>query len=125
MLFGGGRLVDQITHVVPGRGELLPRLEQGEYGAALVELRRFDAYRAQHPATKLRPSGYYAPVGFNIGFVGLATDRGLLDQVDKAIAGLLAEGELPALAQMAGVTYLPPHEPNVSPDVELADLRRD
>ena len=125
MLFGGGRLVDQITHVVPGRSELLPRLEQGEYDAALVELRRFDAYRGRNPATQLKASGYYAPVGFNIGFVGLATERGLLDEVNKANADLLAEGELPALAQKAGVTYLPPHEPNVSPDVDLADLRRD
>ena len=49
MLFGGGRLVDQITHVVPGRSELLPRLEQGDYAAALVALRRFDAYRGRNP----------------------------------------------------------------------------
>jgi hypothetical protein len=125
MLFGNGRLVNHIIHVVPGRNELLPRLEQGEYDAALVELRRFDAYRAQHTVTKLTASGYYAPVGFNIGFVGLATERGLLDEVDKAIADLLAAGELPAVAQKAGVTYLPPRQPNVSPDVELSDLRRD
>jgi hypothetical protein len=49
MLFGDGRFVNQITHVVSGRGELLPRLEKGEYDATLVELRRFDAYRATHP----------------------------------------------------------------------------
>jgi ABC-type amino acid transport substrate-binding protein len=48
MLFGDGRLVNQITHFIPGHGELLPRLEQGEYDATLVELRRFDAYRATH-----------------------------------------------------------------------------
>jgi len=125
MLFGGGRLVNQITHVVPGRSELLPRLEQGEYDAALVELRRFDAYRLMHPRTTLRPSGYYPPIGFNIGFVGLSTGRDLINQVDRAIEDMLAEGEFQSLARGSGVTYLPPREPNISPDVELADLRRD
>jgi ABC-type amino acid transport substrate-binding protein len=124
MLFGGGRFVNQITHIMPGRGELLPRLEQGQYDATLVELRRFDAYRAAHSETKLTPSGYYFPTGFNIGFVGPSTDRDLIEQVDRAIAGMLEEGELPVLARTAGVTYLPPRQPNVSPDVTLSELRR-
>jgi len=124
MLFGDGRLVNQITHIIPARGELLPRLENGEYDATLVELRRFDAYRATHPGTKLTPSGYYFPIGFNIGFVGLSTDRDLIEQVDRAITEMLAEGELPTLARTAGVTYLPPHQPNVSPEVTISDLRR-
>jgi ABC-type amino acid transport substrate-binding protein len=124
MLFGDGRLVNQITHVVPGRGELLPRLEKGEYDATLVELRRFDAYRATHPGTKLTPSGYYFPAGFNIEFVGLSVDRDLIEQVDRVITAMLEEGELPVLARTAGVTYLPPRQPNVSPDVTITDLRR-
>jgi ABC-type amino acid transport substrate-binding protein len=124
MLFGDGRFVNQITHIIPGRGELLPRLEQGQYDATLVELHRFDAYRATHPDSKLTPSGYYFPIGFNIGFVGLATDRGLIEQADRAIADMLENNELPALTRTAGVTYLPPRQPNVSPDVTLADLRR-
>jgi ABC-type amino acid transport substrate-binding protein len=124
MLFGDGRFVDHITHVVPGRGELLPRLEQGQYDATLVELRRFDAYRATHPDTNLTPSGYYFPIGFNLGFVGLTTDRELIEQVDHAIAEMLEDGEFPVLARTAGVTYLPPRQPNVSPEVTLTDLRR-
>src|SRR5271169_2766005 len=124
MLFGDGRFVNQITHVVPGRGELLPRLEKGEYDATLVELRRFDAYRATHPETKLTPSGYYFPTGFNIGFVGLSVDRDLIEQVDRVITAMLEEGELPALALPAGITYLPPRQPNVSPEVTITDLHR-
>jgi ABC-type amino acid transport substrate-binding protein len=124
MLFGDGRFVNQITHIIPGRGELLPRLEQGQYDATLVELRRFDAYRAMHPGTELTPSGYYFPIGFNIGFAGLATDWGLIEQVDRAIADMLENGQLPALARTAGVTYLPPRQPNVSPEVTVTDLRR-
>lgn len=124
MLFGDGRFANQITHVVPGRGELLPRLEQGQFDATLVELRRFDAYRATHPETKLKPSGYYFPVGFNIGFVGLSVDRDLIEQVDRAIADMAEGDEFPALARAAGVTYMPPRQPNVSPDLALTDLRR-
>ena len=124
MLFGDGRFVNQITHVIPGRGELLPRLEQGQYDATLVELRRFDAYRATHPGTRLMPSGYYFPIGFNIGFVGLSTDGDLIEQINRAVADMLEEGELPALARTAGVTYLLPHQPNVSPDVTVTDLQR-
>jgi hypothetical protein len=124
MLFRDGRFVNQITHTIPGRGELLPRLEQGQYDATLVELRRFDAYRATHPETKLTPSGYYFPIGFNLGFVGLSTEQDLIDQVDQAIDEMLEQGELPALARTAGVTYLPPRQPNVSPEVTLTDLRR-
>ena len=106
MLFGDGRFADQITHVVPGRDELLPRLEKGDYDATLISLRRFDAYRAEHPETKLVPSGYYLPIGFNMGFVGLSTDRDLIEKVNRSIAEMLDSGELSALARAAGVTYL-------------------
>jgi hypothetical protein len=51
---------------------LFPRLEAGEADATLVPVHRFDAYRIEHPDTKLAPSGYFLPVGFNMGFVGLA-----------------------------------------------------
>jgi ABC-type amino acid transport substrate-binding protein len=125
MLFGDGRFANQITHVVPGRDELLPRLEKGDYDATLIALRRFDAYRAEHLDTKLIPSGYYLPLGFNMGFVGLSTGRDLLDKVDRSIAEMLDSGEIKALARAAGVTYRPPRQPNVSPDLKLTDLRRD
>jgi ABC-type amino acid transport substrate-binding protein len=124
MLFGNGRFADRITHLVAGSGQLLPRLEAGDYDAALVELRRFDAYRALHPDTRLTLSGYYPPVGFNMGFVGLSTEQQLLAEVDQAIAELLQSGELAALARAAGVTYLPPREPNIAADPTLADFSR-
>ena len=41
--------------------------------ATLIPVHRFDAYRIGHPDTKLRLSGYYLPIGFNMGFVGLAS----------------------------------------------------
>jgi hypothetical protein len=122
MTFGDGRLVNRITHLVPGRGELLPRLEQGGFDATLIPLHRFDAYRAEHPQSTLKPSGYYHRIGFNMGFVGLSTEAALIDQVSTAVDDLLARGELPALAQAAGMTYVPPRQPEVRESLSLADL---
>jgi ABC-type amino acid transport substrate-binding protein len=123
-LFDDGRFINQTTHVIPGRDELLERLEHGEYDAALVELRRFDAYRAKHPETKLTASGYCSSLGFNMGFVGLSTNQDLIEKVDGSIARMLESGELAALARDAGVTYLPPRQPNVSRDISITNLRR-
>jgi len=73
MTFEHGRFVSKISHVVPGRGQLFPRLEAGEADATLIPVHRFDAYLIEHTDSKLAPSGYYLPVGFNMGFVGLAS----------------------------------------------------
>jgi ABC-type amino acid transport substrate-binding protein len=123
MLFDNGRLVDRITHVVPGRETLLPGLEKGDYDAVLVDLRRLDAYRALHPDTRLTASGYYYRIGFNIGLVGLTTDMALIGQVDMAINNLLATGELPALARAEGLTYVLPGQPAVLAPPPLTALR--
>ncbi|HEX6840152.1 MAG TPA: hypothetical protein VF113_01440 [Stellaceae bacterium] len=123
MTYQDGALVNHITHLVPGRGELLPRLEQGGFDATLIPLHRFDAYRAQHPETALKASGYYHRIGFNMGFVGLATETALIEQVDAAIGDMLAGGVLPALAEKAGMTYVPPLPPDVRASLSLSDLR--
>ena len=47
-----------------------------------------------------------------------------MKQIDRAITDMLENNELPALARAAGVTYLPPRQPNVSRDVTITDLRR-
>ncbi len=73
MSFDHGRFVSKIAHVVPGRGHLFVSLESGEADATLIPVHRFDAYRIKHPDSKLAPSGYYLPIGFNMGFVGLAS----------------------------------------------------
>jgi hypothetical protein len=41
-----------------------------------------------------------------------------------AYAEMLESGEIGALARAAGVTYRPPRQPNVSPDLKLTDIRR-
>ena len=117
MNFHNGQLIDQITHLVPGRQDLLGALERGEFDATLLDLRRFDAYRTAHPDTKLAASGYYYPIGANRAYVALATDAGLLAAVNKALSDLQAKGTIAELARDAGLTYLPPREPIVLGDV--------
>ena len=116
MTFDKGRLIDNITHLVPGRDDLLGALARGDYDATLIDLGRFDAHRTAHPDAPITASGYYYPIGANRGYVGLASDPGLLDAVNKALSGLQGEGALARLGQAAGLTYLPPREPAILGD---------
>jgi ABC-type amino acid transport substrate-binding protein len=117
MRFDNGRLIDDITHLVPGRDDLLGTLDRGDLDATLLDLRRLDAYRAAHPDTKLTGSGYFYPIGANRGYVGLASDRDLLVAVNEALTDLQAAGTMAQLGQAVGLTYLPPHEPAILGDV--------
>jgi ABC-type amino acid transport substrate-binding protein len=119
-----GRLIDDITHLVPGRDDLLGALERGDLDATLVDLRRFDAYRAAHPDTRLAGSGYFYPIGVNRGYVGLAGDGTLLVAVNKALSDLQAAGTLASFGQAAGLTFLPPREPAILGDVWLKVLQK-
>jgi ABC-type amino acid transport substrate-binding protein len=123
MRFGNGRLVDDITHVVPGRGRLLEKVDAGEFDAAMVDLGRLDAYRANHPDTKVTASGFHYRLGFNMGFVALSTQQNLIDRVNHALSELRAAGKIEAIAKASGVTLLAPHEPEISPHILLKDLQ--
>jgi ABC-type amino acid transport substrate-binding protein len=122
MSFDHGRFVSRITHVVPERGELFPRLENGDADATLIPVHRFDAYRIEHPDTKLMPSGFYLPIGFNMGFAGLASDSQLFERANAAINVMLGDGELAALAAVAHMTYLPPRQPYILDHLTMSDL---
>jgi hypothetical protein len=117
MNFDKGRLIDQITHLVPGRSDLLGALERGELDATLLDMRRLDAYRATHPDSNLTASGYYYPIGANRAYVGLASDGALIDAVNKALSELEANGTIEQLAKTSGLTYLQPREPIILGDV--------
>ena len=124
MSYNGGILVDRITHVAPGQ-PLFDSIERGDIDATLVELHRLDAYRAQHRDSKISSSGHYHSIGFNLGFIGLASDAPLVAAVNAVIGDMLAKQELPALAQAAGLTYLPPRLPDVLTTITRAQLRGD
>ncbi|HUH83687.1 MAG TPA: hypothetical protein VLX85_03710 [Stellaceae bacterium] len=125
MLYDEGAYVRQITHFIPGRGDLLPHLEKGDFDATLIDLRRFDAWRAEHPETTLRPSGYYYRISFNMGFVGLSTEGALIEQVNDALGKLLEKDEIAPLAKANHLTYLPPTSPEILEHLTLADLRQE
>lgn len=124
MTFDNGRLIDNITHLVPGRDDLLGALDRGDFDATLLDLRRFDAYRAVHPDNKLAASGYFYPVGANRGYVGLESDKTLLATVNKALTELQAAGTMATFAQAAGLTYLPPREPAILGDIWLKIFKK-
>ncbi|MBB4382846.1 amino acid ABC transporter substrate-binding protein, PAAT family [Bradyrhizobium sp. Rc3b] len=124
MTFDKGRLIDNITHLVPGRDDLLGALRRGDHDATLIDLGRFDAHRAAHPDTAITASGYYYPIGANRGYVGLASDDALIDAVNKALTGLAAEGKIAELGMQAGLTYLPPREPAILGDVWMKIIQR-
>ncbi len=124
MTFDNGRLIDDITHLVPGRDDLLGALDRGDLDVTLLDLRRLDAYRAAHPDTKLVASGYFYPIGANRGYVGLAGDPDLLAAVNSALTGLQTDGAIADLARAAGLTYLPPREPAILGDVWLRILQK-
>jgi ABC-type amino acid transport substrate-binding protein len=117
MTFDNGRLIADITHLVPGRSDLLGAIDRGEFDATLLDLRRFDAYRATHPDIALAASGYYHPVGTNRGYVTLASEPALLDEIDKALTDLQTAGTLAQFGRAAGLTYLAPREAATRDDV--------
>jgi ABC-type amino acid transport substrate-binding protein len=122
MTFDKGKLIDNITHLVPTRGDLLGTLERGDLDATLLDMRRLDAYRATHPDSKLVASGYFYPIGVNRGYVGLASDPALLAEVNKALSALQADGAVAKLAEAAGVSFLPPREPIILGDAMMKAL---
>jgi len=117
----------QVTHYTPAQslahgGGLLEHLDRGDFDATLVALRRYDAYRAQHPDTKLVPSGYYYRLGFNVGYVAKPGDVALVGRVNAAIDDLMSGNKLPAMAKAEGMTFVAPRQPAIARGVTLGDL---
>jgi ABC-type amino acid transport substrate-binding protein len=124
MTFDNGKLIDNITHLVPTRDDLMGTLERGELDATLVDMRRLDAYRVIHPDTKLTASGYFYPVGVNRGYVGLASNPALLAEINTALSALQADGTVAKLAEAAGVSFLAPREPVILGDAMMKALHQ-
>jgi 2Fe-2S iron-sulfur cluster binding domain len=80
--------------------------------------------KGEHPDTKLASSGYFLPVGFNMGFVGLASGAQLIEQANGAIEAMLKDGEFATLAPLAHMTYLPPRQPYILDRLMMHDLNK-
>ncbi len=118
---GGALAADLVT--LDSRAGALDAVEAGQLDATLVELGSLDAYRVKHSGSALRDSGWRHPIGFNVGFLALATRQDLLDRVDGVLGAMQASGELQALAAAAGVQWAAPEGPDVAPRLTPARLR--
>ena len=112
---GGGALRANVIHVPMLKAGVLAALDKGDGDAALVEGPQFDAWRAAHPDSALRDSGYRHSLRVNVGFVALDVRRGLLELFDEALADLLESGDVAAASERLGYRYEQPVEPVVLP----------
>jgi ABC-type amino acid transport substrate-binding protein len=124
MSYRAGLLAERVVHFNQSRA-VFSQLESGDIDAALVDQRELDAWRLAHPETHVAATGYRHSIGFNIGFVGLATSGALIGRVNAIVADLLARGTLVEIAQASALTYLPPRMPEVSPGLALGVLSGD
>jgi ABC-type amino acid transport substrate-binding protein len=124
MSYQAGLLAERIVHFNQSRA-VFAQLESGDIDAALVDQRELDAWRLAHSETRATATGYRHSIGFNIGFVGLATSGTLIGRVDSILADLLARGSLIEIAQASALTYFPPRLPEVSPGLALRALSGD
>ena len=124
MSYADGRLIEHVVHV-PDARELFGRLQRGELDAAFADTRELDAWRLRHGADGLAATGYIHSIGFNMGFVGLASDPKLIAEVDTVIADLQSRDAIAPLARDAGLTYAPPRSPAILPSVRPAALAGD
>lgn len=92
----------------------MAELEAGRVAATLIELNRWDAWHAAHPASPLRDSGYRSRIGFDMGFVALQGRGDLLRETDAALDALLHDGAVRTLAEQSGLTYVAPLPPGIT-----------
>ena len=124
MRYANGSLIENTVHLRETR-ELFDGLRSGSIDAAFINLRAVDAWRLRHGSEGFALTGYMHSAGFNMGFVGLASNKALIEQVDAVLADLLAHDAVEPLAASAGLTFIPPRSPDVQPDVSMAVLNGD
>lgn len=95
------------------------------FDAVLVPLALFDGWMVQHPGAPLAAAGWRRPIGVNLGFVTLASDRSVRPALDAVIERGLADGLLARWAAAEGVSWSAPVAPEVSRGPSLAALAGD
>jgi hypothetical protein len=102
----------------------LVKLEAREFDATFIDLHAFDAHRIKTPGSKLVRANYDHPLGFNMGFAALATQRELIARIDTMLGELLASGAIAVAAKDTQLTYRAPREPAIGPAMSLEELRK-
>ena len=123
-LYRNGKLRPQLVTIAQNQ-DALEELEAGRIDATLVSLDRYDAWRLRHPTSALRRAAYLHPLRINIGFVALASSIALLDASQRVVARALADGQLQRWTTDAGVSWVPPTDPQVGLAIGLPDLMQE
>jgi mono/diheme cytochrome c family protein len=124
MQYGDGKLIEHVVHL-PDSRDLFEKLCNGDLDAAFVDTRAYDAWTSRHGSDGLAPSGYTHSLGFNMGFVALASHRPLVNQVDAVLSDLKAHDAIAPLAANSGLSFIPPRSPAVLADIHPAELGGD
>lgn len=123
MAYKKGLLSKNAVHT-PVQVEPLDALAKSEFDVTLVESHKFDTYRQENPATPLRASGLYLPVGLNLGFVTTAEHSALLAAVSGAVDALIKSGDIEKIARKSALTFIAPQTPPVRTGLGLDQLIR-
>jgi ABC-type amino acid transport substrate-binding protein len=124
MRYGNGQLIEHVQHMREAR-DVFQALQANSVDAAFIDVRAFDAWRGAHGSGGLALSGYIHSLAFNMGFVALASNAPLINQVDAVLADLEAHDAIAPMAGSAGLTFKPPGAPAVRPNVPPAALAGD
>jgi hypothetical protein len=118
MRHDNGALIDNTSHITPLKN-LFKAMDAGKADATLIGLHRFERYRFRNPQTKLRFAGYVSPLGFNLGYAALTSSKDLLEDVNRVLAEMSADGTLKEIAARNRMTLMAPQKPYVMGKLKL------
>ena len=108
---------------LPFEGDaIFDSLEAGAADVALVELHRFEIYRARVPTSHLQSTNYRHPLAVNTGFVGI--DPTLLAKVSGVLKRLVETTHISDVVVARGLSYSPPVRPAILPPLTPRLLMR-
>ncbi len=108
-------------HFDPGPS-FLWMAETEKFDTAIVDVTAFDTYRKSNPGTGFRLASWRHHLGMDIGLAVLEGNEALLQSLDDALAEILAAGTAETIASSAGLTYIPPQEAGLAPEITMRDL---
>ena len=97
-------------------------IEKGEADVAFVDVDAYDAHLRQNRLTALRLGDWRHRLGFDIGAAVLTGNEALKAALDAAIAALVADGSVAALAAQEGAHWAQPSETGILPPLTRASL---
>ena len=106
----------------PG-ASFLWEVERDGLDYALTDLIAFDSYRKSNPLTEYELSSWRHDFGLDIGFAVLERNQVLKNRLNTILSLPSFKEALPDLAQSVGLSYMPPTDAPVAPDLSMEMLR--